>query len=234
MSFYKYKIYNLLLLLFFIIYFILLFSGCSSSYKYYRDYDYIKNFYSFNILSNPTETKYDNSEIIEIRKKIINLANQSIGLTSFIAESRSFLYDCSGFIFYIYYKAGIDLNSYIVDQTPFGGVHQLYLIAKNYFSVSQISFNFADIIIFDNTYDRNKNGKDDDLFTHVALIVDVKDDGTIVYIHKSNRGVQKGYMNILKGNLHSINNEIINSYIKDNGEKVLASQLFNIFGTFFR
>ncbi len=223
------------LYLIFIIYISIFFSGCSSSYKYYRDYEYIKNFYSFNIFQKPEENKsYDQTEITDLRRKIVEIANQSLGITSFTVNSRSFLYDCSGFIFYIYYKAGIDLKSYIVDQNSLGGVHQLYLIASNYFSTSQITFNLADIIIFDNTYDRNKNNVDDDPFSHVALIVEIKDDGTIVFIHKSNSGVQKGYMNLLKSDLYAINGEVINSYLKDSGSKTLASQLFNTFATFFR
>ncbi len=230
----KFTLFFILLIyfLFFIIVFIL--SGCSSSYKYYRDYDYIKNFYSFKIISNPIEKKYDNEQIDQLRQKIAQLAIQSIGLTSFIADSRSFLYDCSGFVFYIFYKSGIDLTSYIVDQTPLGGVHQLYLIAKNYFSISEISFNIGDIIIFDNTYDRNKNGKEDDLFTHVAIIIEIKDDGTIVFVHKSNSGVQKGYMNLLKNDTHNIGGDTINSYLKDSQDKGLAALLFDTFATFFR
>jgi len=221
-------------LFFFILIIFFIFSGCSSSYKYYRDYEYIKNFYSFKIISNPLEKKYDNEQINQIRQNIAQLAIQSIGLKSFIADSRSFLYDCSGFVFYIFYKCGIDLTSYIVDQTPLGGVHQLYLIAKNYFSISEISFNIADVIIFNNTYDRNKNGKEDDLFTHVAIITEIKDDGTIVFVHKSNSGVQKGYMNLLKNDSHIIGDDTINSYLKDSGDKGLASYLFNTFATFFR
>lgn len=214
---------------------IIFFQGCSSSYKYYRDYEYIKNFYSFQIFSNPKEVlKSDEEEIKNIRKKIVDIALQSIGLNSFSYNSRSFLYDCSGFIFYVFYRAGIDLFSYVIDKSPYGGVHQLFLIANNYFSTSTISFNIADIIIFDNTYDRNKNGKDDDLYTHVALIVDIKDDGTITYIHKSNSGVQKGYMNLLKSDFHTINGEVINSYVKDSGENGLSAKLFNTFATFFR
>ncbi|HPC38456.1 MAG TPA: NlpC/P60 family protein [Exilispira sp.] len=229
-----FKSYFYLIFLFYLLLSILVYSSCSSSYKYYRDYEYIKNFYSIKIISNPVEKKIDDEQILQIRIKIVELANKSIGLTSFIAKSRSFLYDCSGFIFYLYYKAGIDLTSYIVDQTPYGGVHQLYLIAKNYFSVSEISFNIADIIIFDNTYDRNKNGKDDDFFTHVAIITEIKDDGTIVFIHKSNSGVQKGYMNLLKNDLHKVGDEIINSYMKESDDKAIASYLFNTFATFFR
>lgn len=209
--------------------------GCSSSYKYYRDYEYIKNFYSFKIINKPIDKiQVNKEEQDELRKKIVLIANQSLGISSFSFNSRSFLFDCSGFIFYVYYKAGVDLGLYLVDQTPFGGVHQLYLIANNYFSVSQMSFNIGDIIIFDNTYDRNKNGKNDDLFTHVALIVEIKDDGTITYIHKSNSGVVKGYMNLLKNDLHMINGEVINSYLNDSGNNGLSSKLFNTFASFFR
>ncbi|MFN3411936.1 MAG: hypothetical protein ACK4YF_07250 [Exilispira sp.] len=229
------KIKFLLLLIFLIIIPNFFLSGCSSSYKYHRDYEYIKNFYSFKLIPKPEEKIISNPETInELRKKVASIAIDSIGLSSFSCDSRSFLYDCSGFVFYVFYKAGIDLSVYLVDQAILGGVHQLFLIAKNYFSISQISFNIADLIIFDNTYDRNNNGKDDDLFTHVAIISEIKDDGTIVYIHKSNNGVVKGFMNLLKKDVHSINEEVINSFLKDNGNNRLSSNLFNTFATLFR
>jgi len=41
----------------------------------------------------------------------------------------------------------------------------------------------GDLAFFDNTYDRNRNGKLDDELTHVAVVIGVEDDGTILLAH---------------------------------------------------
>lgn len=42
----------------------------------------------------------------------------------------------------------------------------------------------GDLVFFDNTWDRNGNGRMDDKNTHIAIVVDVEPDGTIVMAHK--------------------------------------------------
>jgi len=45
----------------------------------------------------------------------------------------------------------------------------------------------GDLVFFDNTYDRNGNGKMDDLRSHIAIVVDVEPDGTVVMAHKGSK-----------------------------------------------
>ncbi|MEZ4320054.1 MAG: CHAP domain-containing protein [Myxococcota bacterium] len=45
----------------------------------------------------------------------------------------------------------------------------------------------GDLVFFDNTHDRDGNGKMDDTRTHIAIVVDVEPDGTVVMAHKGSR-----------------------------------------------
>ncbi len=45
----------------------------------------------------------------------------------------------------------------------------------------------GDLAFFDNTHDRDGNGRMDDLRTHIAIVVDVEPDGTVVLAHKGSR-----------------------------------------------
>jgi len=224
-----YFLFTFLIITFFIT------SGCSNTYRYYRDYEYIKNFYSINpVTSVQSDNKVESDEVKKTREKIKQIATSLLGVKSFNDGKQTFRYDCSGFVFYVYYLAGIDLYSYIVDGVSSGGVYQLYLIAQTYFSISKVSAQIGDIIIFNNTYDKNQDKKDNDLYTHTAIVVDILNDGTIVYIHKSNSGVTRGYMNLLKPDQSSSGNLTINSYLRNYGILRLSAQLFETFATFFR
>ena len=57
----------------------------------------------------------------------------------------------------------------------------------------------GDLIFFDNTYDRNKNGRWDDMLTHIAVVVDVDADGTILFAHSgTSKGRSLASMNLLR------------------------------------
>ncbi|MBA7535635.1 hypothetical protein ES705_27893 [subsurface metagenome] len=99
----------------------------------------------------------------------------------------------------------------------------------------------GDIIFWDNTYDRNEDGRLNDPLTHVAMVVTAKKDGTIEYIHHNYRkGIIIEYMNLRNPDifqkLEAGEMRIINSPMrmrtpgKSHGEKWLSSQLYKIFG----
>jgi surface antigen len=47
----------------------------------------------------------------------------------------------------------------------------------------------GDLVFFDNTYDRNRNGRWDDELTHIGIVLEVDRDGTITVAHG---GTSKG------------------------------------------
>jgi len=54
----------------------------------------------------------------------------------------------------------------------------------------------GDLVFFDDTHDRNGNGKLDDDLTHVAIVERVDDDGTMTLVHKGSQGVVRISMNL--------------------------------------
>ena len=54
----------------------------------------------------------------------------------------------------------------------------------------------GDVAFFHNTYDRNRNGKRDDLWSHVAIVESVDRHGTITLVHKGGKGIRRTMMNL--------------------------------------
>jgi hypothetical protein len=54
----------------------------------------------------------------------------------------------------------------------------------------------GDLAFFDDTWDRNRNGKIDDPLTHVALVTELGDDGTATLVHYGGKGLAHFKMNL--------------------------------------
>jgi hypothetical protein len=77
----------------------------------------------------------------------------------------------------------------------------------------------GDLVFFDNTWDRNGNGRMDDLRTHIAVVVDVEPDGTIVMAHKgSDRRLIR--MNLFHpGEREGPDGQVWNSWLRRTGDR---------------
>ncbi len=97
----------------------------------------------------------------------------------------------------------------------------------------------GDIAFFDNTYDRNRNGRNDDELTHVGVVLEVGDDGTILLAH-GGTGSGRTYLTM---NLQSpdtrtnAEGEVINDHLRrrrssdPRGTVYYASQMWRGFAT---
>ena len=47
----------------------------------------------------------------------------------------------------------------------------------------------GDVVFFDNSYDRNRNDRLDDLLTHIAIVVSVDEDETVHMMHLGGSGI---------------------------------------------
>ena len=78
----------------------------------------------------------------------------------------------------------------------------------------------GDLAFFDNTHDRNQDGKLNDSLTHVAIVLGVDDEGTILLAHdgtRQGRGTLK--MNLYKAEEHTdLTGQIINDYLRSRNE----------------
>lgn len=89
----------------------------------------------------------------------------------------------------------------------------------------------GDLVFFDRTYDANRNGRVDDLLTHVAVIARVDDDGTVLMVHRGGIGIRRLRMNLSHPSAHRRGGKIINDFLRARGyggkrSPRLAGQLF--------
>lgn len=96
--------------------------------------------------------------------------------------------DCSGFVEAVYRKVGLDLEGSSADLLERGkelGLYHFQAVATP-----------GDMVFFENTYDRNGNGKVDDGITHVGIVVGVAPDGTLSVVHRGGEGISSLRMNL--------------------------------------
>ncbi|HBE02216.1 MAG: hypothetical protein A2096_03385 [Spirochaetes bacterium GWF1_41_5] len=136
---------------------------------------------------------------------------------SFIpALDKKFNYDCSGLVLAAYYSAGYDLLAISgkkkLSPDMAKNIYMLFPEAKN--TNRTLKPSAGDLIFFNNTYDKNRNGKWDDFLTHVAIIVKTDPDGTISFIHVTGKGIVKEYINLSFPQQMTRQGKIINSYLR--------------------
>jgi len=153
---------------------------------------------------------------------------------------KTFRFDCSGFVRAAYYHAGIDL--FAVDprriKQGMSGTEILYQRVLETGGAFTRRPRAGDLVFFDNTYDRNRNGKLDDRFTHVGIVETILPDGTVRIIHLGNAGIGRIHMNLSKRNVYRDpdTGEILNHKLRRQRStdpartRYLAAQLFRVYG----
>lgn len=177
----------------------------------------------------------------EIRRKLAEGGRYVLGKQELIIRGKRFNLDCTGTVLAIYYYAGIDLARDFNKYTG-NGVTRLYksleankLLYDTRYPVT------GDIIFWDNTYDRNEDGRWNDPLTHMGMVMNVYKNGEVEYVHLNYRkGIIIENMNLREPEIHQRMEKgqmrIVNSpmRMKRSGvahpENWLSGQLFNIFG----
>ncbi len=99
----------------------------------------------------------------------------------------------------------------------------------------------GDLVFFNDTYDRNRDGRMNDLLTHVGIVEHVDPDGTVSFIHHARGGVLRYKLNRFKPDMRRdhASKKVYNHYIRINpadrskrNQKRLTGQLFEAFATF--
>ncbi len=165
-----------------------------------------------------------------------------------VKKDKKYRNDCSGFVRSVFDKFDIELyNTSKVKKNGkwLSGTEVIYNFIKDNGEVFSDKLpRIGDIIFFDNTTDRNRDGKVNDKFTHIAIVVNVLSNGTIYYIHKSHRGINIQKMNLNYPDKVYIKNGKkrikVNSYLRKRRRKdkkntpYLSSQMFRAFGSVFK
>ena len=138
--------------------------------------------------------------------------------------------DCSGFVIAAYDAAGLTLS---------GSAQSLWELAQNRGEVHRRKRpNVGDLAYFDNTYDRNKNGRLDDRLTHIAIVLEVDKDGTVTLAHNgTSAGRTTMVMNLHEPNVHIADSgKVMNTYLRSlssrpKNAKRLSGDLWRGFST---
>lgn len=148
--------------------------------------------------------------------------------------------DCSGFISVlnsqnnnIYFDEAM-LNSFFTSKNKSQAIYNLYKKSGRIFTKG--APRQGDLLFFVNTFKGMfYNKKSDKYVTHVGVVRDVGQDGTVRFLHHTNGKIKEGYVNVHLPNTYKIGDKEINSYIvrcpkKAQVSACLASTRFIGFG----
>jgi len=176
-------------------------------------------------------------KLFALKKKQVQINNQTVYL------------DCSGFVRAVYLVA---LNKDLFQEALNMGIYKklkssgfqgsqgalaMYVYFKSLNKIRPFPKK-GDVVFFDNTYDKNKNNKWDDLLTHVGIITHIHPDGTLTFIHAgTSKGISQDVLNLRYANKVFLNKKKINSHLQRplKGQKKpykLTGELARAFGGF--
>ena len=162
-------------------------------------------------------------------------AHDLIGVDRLYVGGTEYRDDSTGAVLAVYAAADINLGAHF-HQYRGNGVarlhrmmrdHRLYVAADAYARPAP-----GDIVFFDNTWDRNGNGRWDDDLTHMGVVVAVDRNGTISYLHNHlRRGVVVEQMNLRHPDSRELNAPLRQrGSPRDGSGRWLASHLVRGFG----
>ncbi len=121
-------------------------------------------------------------------RRIAAIAEDMVGARRLQWDGVDYGLDCSGLVRYVHARVGIALEGGSVDlharAAEWGVLH------------GRRTPEIGDVAFFEETWDRNGNGRVDDGITHVALVTAVDGEGTISMVHTGNSGIGPLVMNL--------------------------------------
>lgn len=95
---------------------------------------------------------------------------------------------CNGLIEDVLRDAGVDMRGDVrtlyADMRDRGWVHR------------RRTPDVGDIVFFDDTYDKDRNGRQDDPLSHIAVVIAVDEDGTVQMVHRGSKGIRPLTLNL--------------------------------------
>lgn len=161
---------------------------------------------------------------------VIRMARRLLGQSyrRFNTGNRSFNGDCSGFIAYIYGRNNFNLFKNATFSSSLTRSIYSSMKARNLTHKRKLP-NPGDIVFFHNSYDRNRDRRANDWYSHLGVVESVKSNGDIVFIHYLNkrRGITRDKMNLYSPNSTKRNSYLRNRYRYPHPQgRYLTGQLF--------
>jgi peptidoglycan DL-endopeptidase CwlO len=129
------------------------------------------------------------------RETAVETARALLGATRIVVDQRRYGDDCTALVRAAYARVGVDLMQ--DGRTQDSGVAAIYRFAGHHGRIYEGGRPLpGDLVFFRETYDRNRDGHVNDGLTHVGLVDEVEEDGTVVIIHRVARGVVRYRMNL--------------------------------------
>jgi hypothetical protein len=151
------------------------------------------------------------------RARVVSAARGQLG--------RPFRGDCSGFVLSVLRGAGVE-----VFLRPARSRSESLFVASRRVRVPRP----GDLAFFHHTYDRDRDGRADDPYTHVAL-VEAVEGRTVLLLHRSSRGIERVRMDVSRPSDRRANDPVRHPRRDDPpGTRRLAGELFAGYGAVIR
>ncbi len=162
------------------------------------------------------------------------------GKLPFQVGGERFTPDCTGFVEAVYAAEGIPLRRLAQLAAPreTSGVAAIWEAAGRFGTRWRGGAWPApgDLIFFDDTWDRNRDGKMDDPLTHLGMVEWVDEQGTVTFLHRAGAGVVRGHLTLDRpaawraGDGAELNAPLRVRVSRDDRAPALAGELFVGFG----
>lgn len=183
----------------------------------------------------PSVAQIETGPDYEKRLAIVEKARSLLGTRSLTELDRSYRRnDCTGYVVGVYRSTGYD-----VPLRHFAGSRRVSeLLYRNLRSERLTYFNarpnIADLVFFKGTV-KGRNG----MISHVGIVTDILEDGTVRILHYSSVGVAAISMNLDNPHLHSLDDgRVINDYLRKRprgltNAPLLSGELFHAYGDLY-
>ncbi|MGH7255913.1 MAG: CHAP domain-containing protein, partial [Nitrospirales bacterium] len=179
------------------------------------------------------------TRLIPAQQRLAKTASGFLGAGRIVAKGKRFSYDCSGLARGVYFAQGIDLVKGVSSWSGQNGVRLIYQhISRHGRLHTGPVVQPGDLVFFHNTWDANGDGRVNDRWTHVGIVERVQDDGTVVFISRVSRGIERYRINLRYPHLHrSGDGRLLNDFMRKKRRtdpsqtQYLTGQLFAAFGT---
>ncbi len=168
------------------------------------------------------------------RDKAVHAARLQVGKPEVERHGKAWPDDCSGLVRSVFDRIGVDLLT--VAKPEDNAVTAIYRFAQRYGRVFTGGRPVpGDLVFFRDTYDLNRDGRENDGLTHVAVVDDVEEDGTVIVIHRVHGGVRRYRMNLeYRNESKSSAGRLVNDWLRlagRTGKAQLTSELFAAYAT---